>query len=214
MLLSKVLLDGIVDALDDHVLKPRPLQQVGHRWGVPEWVHSPANTRLHTWTEGGVTYGGTLAASQPERKPGNTNPGVSAATGVPPSADPTSQSSESWLHRSSPTRPSPSPAAPSSANCPMAEQNQETKAFRRKQQHEKQQRRGNQKRFAHLLTIARFCSSMSSHHFEKKLISAQIIVLLAKTLCHPSGSLPTSDVSIPSPYLLSALSFATILSRM
>lgn len=69
MLLSKVLLDGIVDALDHHVLKARPLQQVGHRWGVAERIHSPTDTGLHTWTEGGVYSGVVLSAPPPERTP-------------------------------------------------------------------------------------------------------------------------------------------------
>lgn len=69
MLLSKVLLDGIVDALDDHVLKSSPLQQVGHRWGVAERIHSPTDTGLHTWTEGGVYSRVVLAAPPPERTP-------------------------------------------------------------------------------------------------------------------------------------------------
>lgn len=50
-MLGKVLLDRVVNSLDEHVVKPRPLQQVRHRGGVAEWVDGPAAPRLHTCTE-------------------------------------------------------------------------------------------------------------------------------------------------------------------
>lgn len=119
LLLGEVLLDGVVNALDDHVAKSRPLQQVGHRGGVAKRIHRPTAARLHTWTKRSSLQRQCVKRRRYQREDmkrrgGDMNPGVAGSTGVPRSADPTERSSESLLRRPSPSRPSPAPAAPPS----------------------------------------------------------------------------------------------------
>lgn len=175
MLLSKVLLDGIVHALDDHVLKPRPLQQVGHRWGVAERIHRPTGTGLHTWTEGGVYHGGALATG-------------SSATPTEVSLQPLVSLHQLVQHGKVMRVGFIGHHPPACHHLQLPRLQQADQSQRRNRTPKRltstttRRRTMEGKCWIHLLTIARFCSSMLSHHLEKKLISAQIIFLLTNRL--------------------------------
>ena len=46
---SKEFLDGIVETLYEHILKPHPLEEVRHGRAVTKRVNRPTRARLDTW---------------------------------------------------------------------------------------------------------------------------------------------------------------------
>lgn len=119
LLLGKVLFDGVMNPLDNHVLESRPLQDVGHGRRVTKWIHRPAAAGSHTWThehtDAQKSEGKKKKSQQSKERRGETNPGGAAPTDDPQSADPAERSSESWPRQASPSPPSRSPVAPPSA---------------------------------------------------------------------------------------------------
>ena len=59
---SQLFLDSVVHPLDEHVLQPHALQQVGHCGGVAKGVDGPARPGLHIW--GGGAHRDTTNSTQ------------------------------------------------------------------------------------------------------------------------------------------------------
>lgn len=119
LLLGKVLFDGVMNPLDNHVLESRPLQNVGHGGRVAKGIHRPATAGSHAWTHGHMdtqySEKKLIKSKHSKNRQGEANLGGAASTDDPQSADPAEQSSGSSPHQASPSPPSRSPVAPPSA---------------------------------------------------------------------------------------------------